>query len=625
MKTRIYFFILTLLCFTQLKAQYCGNSGPGICTSSSSLTTPGFTPSDSIPCIVRGQAVNTTIEFLFNSQFLFGGQTLTLQSARFDTIDLPQGLCWATNQPTNTFAPATSGCIKIAGTTYAPPGIYKLHLVITADIGFPVTVTAEQAGTTVFLRVVEPGMSCPPIDTTQTTDYQAFDDTLSGFAQVSGTVYYDLDINHFYNTGDIAVKNTLINAGPNYVALTNSSGHYNAYVTPGNYSVTPTLTGVNAQFSYAPSSANVNATTAGTDYANNDFGLTIPSSFCMADLNLVCITKPRPGFTNQANVVFTNTLSAGPATQTIRLYWHPWQQFHWVTPSATVIDTNSHYIEWQVNSVPVGGDWTGYASFYTPDSIALGTLFDYYAEVETGTCPGSDTLAALEQVVVVSSFDPNDKSVSPVGYGPEHLVLPGSPLKYTIRFQNTGTYMAQDVKVIDTLSNELEPLSLQVLSASDVYTVLIEGQTVKFIFKNINLPDSNSNEPLSHGYVQFSVKPKQGTANGTMVSNLADIYFDYNAPVRTNEVFNKFDIGAGIKETADTKGLFVYPNPSNGKWLLQLNDSYIGKPLTVTDLQGRSIYQTIIKQSSVELNLPDLPQGIYLANAAGLVAKLVKQ
>jgi hypothetical protein len=59
-------------------------------------------------------------------------------------------------------------------------------------------------------------------------------------------------------------------------------------------------------------------------------------------------------------------------------------------------------------------------------------------------------------------------------------------------------------------------------------------QVLKWHFKNINLPDSTANEPQSHGYIKFKIKHKTGIAEGTVIQNFADIYFDFNEPVRTN-------------------------------------------------------------------------------------------
>ncbi|MBK7970889.1 MAG: hypothetical protein IPK08_19305 [Bacteroidetes bacterium] len=45
------------------------------------------------------------------------------------------------------------------------------------------------------------------------------------------------------------------------------------------------------------------------------------------------------------------------------------------------------------------------------------------------------------------------------------------------------------------------------------------------ICSNINLPDSNANEPASHGFISYRIKPLSTLTAGTEFTNLAAIYF----------------------------------------------------------------------------------------------------
>ncbi|WP_336556646.1 DUF7619 domain-containing protein, partial [Streptomyces brasiliscabiei] len=69
-------------------------------------------------------------------------------------------------------------------------------------------------------------------------------------------------------------------------------------------------------------------------------------------------------------------------------------------------------------------------------------------------------------------------------------------------------------------------------------------------FNNIMLPDSHTNMSLSTGFVKYYIYPKKNLHTGTRVSNSADIYFDYNAPVKTNTVFNTLGMPNGINEAS---------------------------------------------------------------------------
>jgi len=146
----------------------------------------------------------------------------------------------------------------------------------------------------------------------------------------------------------------------------------------------------------------------------------------------------------------------------------------------------------------------------------------------------NDDYANIVQLVV-GSFDPNDKTEMHGGLFKIKEPSNSEYLNYMIRFQNTGTDTAFNVTIRDTLSSMLDWNSLEMTGASHGYQLNIsKGNICTWKFANILLPDSNRNEPGSHGYIVFKIKPIGGIANGSKVNNKADIYFDYNLPVTTN-------------------------------------------------------------------------------------------
>jgi uncharacterized repeat protein (TIGR01451 family) len=141
---------------------------------------------------------------------------------------------------------------------------------------------------------------------------------------------------------------------------------------------------------------------------------------------------------------------------------------------------------------------------------------------------------------ILGSFDPNDKLAQPIGFTDKHYISKDSWINYTIRFQNTGSAEAINVMVVDTLNEYLNFETFQILSVSHPYKLILKSnngkQTLAWRFDNINLPDSSTNVAESEGYIKFKIKPKQNLALETKITNFADIYFDYNEPIRTNTV-----------------------------------------------------------------------------------------
>ena len=151
---------------------------------------------------------------------------------------------------------------------------------------------------------------------------------------------------------------------------------------------------------------------------------------------------------------------------------------------------------------------------------------------------------AVQCLPITAALDPNDKQVVPAGVSTAHIVRPGAELEYTIRFQNTGTDTAFRVVLVDTLSEHVDIGSLREGIGSHPYTMHLSGKgkpVLTFTFDPIVLPDSNVNEPASNGFVTFSLIPKPETVLGTQIQNFADIYFDYNPPIRTNTVWTTID------------------------------------------------------------------------------------
>jgi uncharacterized repeat protein (TIGR01451 family) len=140
---------------------------------------------------------------------------------------------------------------------------------------------------------------------------------------------------------------------------------------------------------------------------------------------------------------------------------------------------------------------------------------------------------------VIGSFDPNDKSVVPMGVTAMHYINESDDLEYRIRFQNTGTDTAFTVVIRDTISSYLDIATLTSGVSSHPYEFNIYGQGIaEWTFNDILLPDSNVNEPASHGFVKFKIAQLENNLPGTLIENEADIYFDFNEPIITNATQN---------------------------------------------------------------------------------------
>jgi uncharacterized repeat protein (TIGR01451 family) len=189
---------------------------------------------------------------------------------------------------------------------------------------------------------------------------------------------------------------------------------------------------------------------------------------------------------------------------------------------------------WNFTSLQSGEIFRTQTAVRLPAMTALGDTVCLTSIVApTDAVPENNQFTAKE--IVIGSFDPNDITAWPSGKCDEKAILPDDRLIYRIRFQNTGTASAINVSILDTLSFGLDLSTLQLLSYSHPMGVeRLDSNTIAFVFDNINLPDSTSDEAGSHGYVLYEIKQKPNLSDAFRLDNRAAIYFDYNEPVITN-------------------------------------------------------------------------------------------
>jgi hypothetical protein len=126
------------------------------------------------------------------------------------------------------------------------------------------------------------------------------------------------------------------------------------------------------------------------------------------------------------------------------------------------------------------------------------------------------------------------------------------------------------------------------------------------------------NEPASHGFVKFRVKPKPNLAPGTYITNNAHIIFDFNSPIYTNLVANRVVVSTGIKEITERNPSFIMmPNPADERTTIELeSDAAYNTTLTIYDVVGARVItdQFFINAgyNSLELDTGSLKAGIYL-------------
>lgn len=214
--------------------------------------------------------------------------------------------------------------------------------------------------------------------------------------------------------------------------------------------------------------------------------------------------------------------------------------------------------------------------------------------------------------IVVASYDPNDKMES---HGEKILFSDfdsSDYLNYTIRFENTGTSNAINVRIEDLLDSKLNESTIRVIDASHNYSMQRINNNITWTFENIQLQPTDINPSASKGYISFKVKPKPGYAIGDIIPNFANIYFDSNPAITTNTFTTEF-VSTLANSSFDTSNFMIYPNPANE--IIQVNLKNTNEKLEsiqINDVLGKTIYKVDkLNTNSQSVEISNLSKGLY--------------
>lgn len=378
---------------------------------------------------------------------------------------------------------------------------------------------------------------------------------------ITGYVYLDANNNGVFDAGETPVANQLVHVGPHYV-YTNATGFYTYTGTSGSYAITYVPSSTYSAYTVTPSSHSVNASTPGTIYASNNFGLQQHTTACNIATSIIPITTVTAGFPSYYYVYVSN-YGTNVASGTMTFYYDAALTYDHAVPSAASVNASTHSASFIYAGLQPGTYTQFLVYFQTNTNVTVGqSTFEMATAtdncIESNFADNTDTL----HQIATGSWDPNAKVVTPAGQGPQGLIRAGQELRYTLNFQNTGTAPAVNVVLRDSIPAALDPSTIRVLGSSHPgYVVQVEGQQLTCRYSQIMLADSFDSEPESHGFLSFAISPVAGIADGTQIQNTASIYFDYNDAVVTNTTLNTIDYTLSVQDVIGGATITVQPNP----------------------------------------------------------------
>ncbi|MEP7170039.1 MAG: hypothetical protein ABI855_11765, partial [Bacteroidota bacterium] len=278
---------------------------------------------------------------------------------------------------------------------------------------------------------------------------------------IGGNIFFDSNTNKIKDAGEINLQGQKVLLMPDSVfTYTDTAGNYKFNVYSGNYTIKyiPDLNWQTTTDSISFTAAVSGLSLTGFDFGSNFVnGINTMNSFLSSAF-------PHCGFLIPYAQTFRNT-GTNFINGEVKMIIDPLDTFVSSVPVPNSISGDT--LRWNYMNLAPFEQRNINLQMLVPGPAFSGTM------LTTTSVVSYDSMSVLVPLNydtlinwVACSNDPNDKTVDPAGIGPNHLTLMNEKLKYTIRFQNTGTDTAFKVVIFDTLSAALDINTFEVLNSS---------------------------------------------------------------------------------------------------------------------------------------------------------------
>jgi uncharacterized repeat protein (TIGR01451 family) len=392
--------------------------------------------------------------------------------------------------------------------------------------------------------------------------------------------------------------------------ISNNLGNYSISTLAGAHVITPVLEKPN-YFNITPSSVSVIFPTQASPYIQ-DFCVTANGKHTDLEVVLLPVNTAIPGFDAKYKIIYKNrgnTIISG----TVNVKFDD-AILDYVISSPNFSNQAVDNIAWNFSAL---NPFESREIVFTLNvnkptempAVKNGDVLKFITQIisqDTDETPLDNTFN-LNQTVV-GPLDPNDKTCLEGSVITPSLI--GEYVHYMIRFENKGTYLAQNIVVKDMIDlSKFDITTLVPTSSSHSYTTKIsEGNKVEFIFENINLPFDDAN---NDGYIAFKIKTKPTLKIGDSFDNEANIYFDYNFPVLTNKATSKFATTLGTQDFEFSNYFSFYPNPANEVLNISTKNNIEIQSIAVYDILGQMVIALPNLKDISKIDVSNLRVGNY--------------
>nr|WP_321227559.1 T9SS type A sorting domain-containing protein [uncultured Psychroserpens sp.] len=440
---------------------------------------------------------------------------------------------------------------------------------------------------------------------------------------ITGNITFDSQ-NNGCDANDVAFPFIKININDGVETgstFTTNAGEYNFYTQDGTFTVIPDLEN-STFFNVTPLDATINFPDTNNNIAIQDFCITANGVHQDVEIVMAPNIPARPGFDAVYLITYKNkgnqTLSGDfsfafddsvldflsatetPTTQNTGL-------LTWDYVDLLPFESRSVYVTLNVNGP------TETPAVNIDDELDFNVIINPVAGDESP----NDNQMDYNQIVV-GAFDPNDITCIEGDFVEPTEI--GEYLHYIINFENTGNADAQNIVV----KTEIDPTmfdinSLRVLSSShDAYVKVREGK-VEIVFESIYLSSGG------HGNILLKVQSQDDLQTDDTVTKNAEIFFDYNFPIETNDANTTYSTLSTSEFEIDQE-VSIYPNPVKSIVTISAKDNI--KSVALFDVQGRVLQTKLNSSQEVKLDLTERASGFYflkiITNKGIKVEKILK-
>lgn len=449
----------------------------------------------------------------------------------------------------------------------------------------------------------------PDLDSTIFTSYCSFDPA-GTFYTVQGSTTLDTDLNGC-DVNDVKMSNVKFSLTSGLISntfISDETGLYSIPLQEGAHTLQPVFENP-SYFSVAPA-VSVNFPETTSPFTQN---FCITPNGIHSDLEVVIFgtTPARPGFNSTYKILIRNKGNIQQSGSVNFTYNDAVIDF--VNASPVPANQASGTLSWNFvdlkpfESREISLKLKINSPMQSP-AVNGGDVLNFTATI-TGSLTDeiiADNSFSLPQIVV-NSFDPNDKTCLEGNTITPDMI--GEYVHYLIRFENTGTFPAENIVVKDMIdATKFDIATLIPLSASHDYITRINGNQVEFIFEDINLPFYNA---TNDGYIVFKIKTLPTLALGDSFSNSASIYFDYNFPIVTDPAVTTF---ATLKADDFVFNAYfeIYPNPTTHFLNITNIDNIDLNALEVYNMLGQLTMKIVNPKQNSRIDVSNLTAGNYI-------------